>query len=131
MKNQYLLPDPTDFMKPTIPLNPFPCDGSKNYLETIHSIHLINLTYQLNDRQSHILDFICKKHLEQVSCWVMDVIHHKEFGSQATIENVLKKLIQRGLVATTVNPKDQRMKTLTPTIEALQRLEQMEDVFAH
>jgi DNA-binding MarR family transcriptional regulator len=96
----------------------------------LKSFAKINRKYRLNNIQVEILSFIMDAHLNNTECRVMEVIYLSELATPATLHKNLKLLINAGFVNTHIDEKDMRMKTLTPSLLAMKRLNEMESVLS-
>ena len=99
------------------------------YLSKIDKARSINKSYHLNDRQAHILNYICEKHLSNKACHIKDIILLKTIGSQAKLHAVIKDLTKLNLIKVSINPVDNRMKNVLPTSLALERLNTLVAIF--
>ena len=99
------------------------------YLSKIDKARSINKSYQINDRQVFILDYICEKHLAHKACHIKEIILLKTVGSQATLHAVTKELAKLNLIKVSIDQVDKRLKNVLPTPLALKRLRAIAAIF--
>jgi RNA-binding protein YhbY len=99
------------------------------YLSKIDKARSVNKSYQLNDRQAFILDYISEKYLSNKACHVKEIILLKKAGSQATLHAVTKELARLNLIKIGIDSVDNRIKNVLPTSLALKRLKTLVAIF--
>ena len=99
------------------------------YLSKIDKARSINKSYQINDRQVSILDYICEKYLSDKACHIQEIISLKIVGSQAKLHDVTKELTKLNLIKVKIDPADNRRKNVLPTPLALKRLKALVAIF--
>jgi DNA-binding MarR family transcriptional regulator len=92
------------------------------YLNFSDIYEKIKKKYHLDSRQCQILGFATQRYLNQNPVKVLEVIQLNEIASPATLHKIIQELVDAKLLKLQINQKDNRIKFLVPTPNAIKLL---------